>query len=92
MKFVFWAISIIVILGGCLWLYRYIKRTEQSNTDYFALLRQLAAHPQDDSIRASVWNEGRKFYKNRLTGIDRSVEIDIENALAGGTFPEDNSR
>ncbi|WP_067620032.1 hypothetical protein [Alicyclobacillus acidiphilus] len=87
MKIVFWAVSIIIILGGCLWLYRYVRRTEEVETDYFTLLKQLAANPQDDAVRSAVWKAGRKFYKNRMSGIDESIEIDIEQALRNGAKP-----
>lgn len=83
MKFVMWVVSVVIIVAGCLLVYRYIRNSEKANEDYFSLLRALRDNPDDFGLKSQIYTSGRKYYKNRLTGIDASIEHDIQEALSG---------
>ncbi|SIS74058.1 hypothetical protein [Alicyclobacillus vulcanalis] len=90
MKFVYWLISAVIVLGGCYYLYLYIRRQDSVEDRYYRLLKELPHHPDDEALRQEIYTLGRKFYRNRKSGIDDAIRWDIEQALAGALkTPED---
>ncbi|AEJ45085.1 hypothetical protein [Alicyclobacillus acidocaldarius] len=90
MKFVYWLISAVIVLGGCYFLYLYIRKQDSAETRYYRLLKQLPNHPDDEALRQEIYAVGRKFYRNRMSGIDDAIRMDIEQALDGTLkTPED---
>ncbi|MBF8377312.1 hypothetical protein IW967_05430 [Alicyclobacillus mali] len=90
MKFVYWLISAVIVLGGCYYLYQYIRRQDSVESRYYRLLKQLPNHPDDEALRREIFAVGRKFYRNRKSGIDDAIRIDMEQAIAGELkTPED---
>ncbi|GLG01948.1 hypothetical protein Alches_19890 [Alicyclobacillus hesperidum subsp. aegles] len=83
MKFVYWVIAVIIIIGGCLWLFNWLRRSDRPSDDYFALLEKLQARPDDNALREQIYAVGRKFYKNRMSGIDDAIQMDVDLALRG---------
>ncbi|GMA57464.1 hypothetical protein C7445_103207 [Alicyclobacillus sacchari] len=83
MKFVYWVIAGIIIIGGCWWLFNWLRRSDKPSDDYFTLLEKLQTHPDDDALRQQIYAVGRKFYKNRMSGIDDAIKMDVELALRG---------
>ncbi|WAH37599.1 hypothetical protein [Alicyclobacillus dauci] len=88
MQFVFWVISILVIAALCYWVYRVIQKSDSLPKQYYALLRQLANDPSNEEIRQQVFAVGRRYYRNRMTGIDVSIERDIDKAMRGEIVEE----
>ncbi|WP_206886358.1 MULTISPECIES: hypothetical protein [Alicyclobacillus] len=90
MKFMYWLISAVIVLGGCYYLYLYIRRQDSVESRYYRLLKELPNHPNDEALRQEIYAVGRRFYRNRMSGIDDAIRIDIEQALAGELkTPED---
>jgi hypothetical protein len=87
LQFVFWAISVIIIGVMCFAAYSYYKNNQKLNNDYFVLLKQLQENPNNAEIRSRVFESGRRYYKNRQTGIDLSIEWDIKNHVAESNTP-----
>ena len=90
MKFLYWLISAVIVLGGCYYLYLYIRKPGLSREQVPQVAEGFANHPDDEALRQQIYAVGRKFYRNRMTGIDDAIRIDIEQALAGELkTPED---
>lgn len=83
-----WSISIIAIALLCFIGYLFMKKSQRIHSEYFVLLNELDGHSPSDEMRAKIYTAGRRYYRNRLSGIDASIEIDIEQALNGERFGE----
>lgn len=83
LDFLSWFFSIAVIVGGCLWVYAWMKRNETANKAYFRLLSELPVTASDAKAMDEIYRLGRHYYRNKITGIDDAIQRDIDEALKG---------
>ncbi|GEO25405.1 hypothetical protein AAC03nite_11900 [Alicyclobacillus acidoterrestris] len=83
LKGLYWVISILIILALCWFGYKMMMRVDNASREYLSLLRRIEQEPNNDTLREKVYEAGRRYYRSKITGIDASIERDINNALQG---------
>ncbi|WP_206915544.1 hypothetical protein [Alicyclobacillus suci] len=83
LKGLYWVISILIILALCWFGYKMMMRVDNASRDYLSLLRRIEQEPNNLALREKVYEAGRRYYRSKITGIDASIERDINDALQG---------
>ncbi|EPZ43503.1 hypothetical protein [Alicyclobacillus acidoterrestris] len=83
LKGLYWVISILIILALCWFGYKMMMRVDNASRDYLSLLRRIEQEPNNNTLREKVYEAGRRYYRSKITGIDASIERDINDALQG---------